>query len=51
MFDAITAKRPYRDPLPVRDALAVMERERDVGLDGLCLDALRAALPALTPQG
>ena len=47
IFDAITAKRPYRDPMPVPEAMARMEQERGVALDGRCLDALRAALPRL----
>ena len=47
IFDAITAKRPYRDPMPVPEAIATMERDRGTALDGRCLDALRAALPQL----
>ncbi|MHB1215733.1 MAG: HD-GYP domain-containing protein [Thiobacillus sp.] len=38
IFDAITAERPYRGPIPVADAIAI---------DGACLDALIHALPEL----
>jgi HD-GYP domain-containing protein (c-di-GMP phosphodiesterase class II) len=44
IFDALTARRPYRDPMPVPDALGLMEADRGTALDGDCLDALRAAL-------
>jgi putative nucleotidyltransferase with HDIG domain len=47
IFDAITAKRPYREPMPVADAIALMERDRGTAIDGRCLDALRAALPGM----
>ncbi len=49
IFDAITARRPYRDPMPVPVAMAVMEKDRGTALDGDCLDALRTALPRLSP--
>ncbi len=47
IFDAITAERPYRGPIPVTDAIAMMEKERDAAIDGACLDALKQALPGL----
>ncbi len=47
IFDAITAKRPYRDPMTVPEAMATLERERGTAVDGYCLDALRSALPSL----
>ena len=47
IFDAITAKRPYRDPMPVPEAIATMERDRGTAVDERCLDALWAALPRL----
>ena len=47
IFDAITAERPYRGPIPVADAIAMMERERDAAIDGDCLDALKQSLPEL----
>jgi putative nucleotidyltransferase with HDIG domain len=47
IFDAITAKRPYRDPMPISEAMATMERDRGTAVDERCLDALRAVLPRL----
>jgi putative nucleotidyltransferase with HDIG domain len=47
IFDAITAERPYRGPIPVAEAIAMMEKERDAAIDGTCLDALKQALPEL----
>ncbi len=47
IFDAITADRPYRGPIPVDQAIAMMEKERDAAIDGDCLDALKRALPEL----
>jgi putative nucleotidyltransferase with HDIG domain len=47
IFDAITADRPYRGPIAVPDAIAMMEKERGTAIDGNCLDALKASLPAL----
>jgi HD-GYP domain-containing protein (c-di-GMP phosphodiesterase class II) len=44
IFDALTAKRPYREPMPIPEALAMMERDRDTAIDGRCLDALRSAI-------
>ncbi len=41
IFDAITAARPYRGPMPLAEAFTLMERERDVAIDGRCLDALK----------
>ena len=45
IFDAITAARPYRDAIPVEQALTLMERERDSAIDARCLDALRRRAP------
>lgn len=45
IFDAITAERPYRGPIPIPEAISMMDRERDAAIDGDCLDALRRCLP------
>ena len=42
VFDAITAERPYRGPIPLDECLAMMRRDQGTALDGLCLDALEA---------
>ena len=47
IFDAITADRPYRGPIPIPEAIAIMEKERGTAIDGDCLDALKCALPEL----
>ncbi|NNM86661.1 MAG: HD domain-containing protein [Phycisphaerales bacterium] len=47
IFDALTAERPYRGALPVREALALMAKDRGIALDPECLDALHAVLPSL----
>lgn len=40
IFDAITAERPYRGPVPVSDCLDIMRRDRGTAVDGACLEAL-----------
>lgn len=45
IFDAITAERPYRGPIPVPEAIAMLERERGSAIDGECLAALQRCLP------
>lgn len=49
IFDAITADRPYRGPIPVPEAIVIMEKERGTAIDGDCLDALKRVLPDLDP--
>jgi HD-GYP domain-containing protein (c-di-GMP phosphodiesterase class II) len=44
IFDALSAARPYRPALPEEVALRLMERDREIGLSGECLDALIVAL-------
>jgi len=44
IYEALTANRPYRAGLPVERALAILESERDVKLDGVAIDALRDAV-------
>ena len=41
IFDALTAERPYRGPIPVPQALQMMEKIRDQAVDGAYLDVLR----------
>lgn len=40
VFDALTARRPYRDAMPVSEALAIMRRDEGTAFDGACLAAL-----------
>ncbi|WP_223246759.1 HD-GYP domain-containing protein [Sulfuriferula thiophila] len=51
IFDAITADRPYRGPIAVPDAIAIMEKECGTAIDPDCLEALKQALPELAAQG
>lgn len=51
IFDAITADRPYRGPVPVPRALEMMEKMRGQAIDPDCLDALRLCLPQLSTTG
>ncbi|WP_304941564.1 HD-GYP domain-containing protein [Marinobacterium rhizophilum] len=47
IFDAITADRPYRGPIPTPAALAIMEAEIGSAIDADCFNALKAALRLL----
>lgn len=44
IFDALTADRPYRGPLPVSQAFEIMDKMAGTALDPRCLDALKNAL-------
>ncbi len=47
IFDAITADRPYRGPIPVDKALQIMANEVDSAIDRDCFNALKAAVVEL----
>jgi HD-GYP domain-containing protein (c-di-GMP phosphodiesterase class II) len=47
VFDAITADRPYRGPIPVPQALEIMGRMAGSALDPVVLEALRQSLDEL----
>lgn len=47
IFDALTASRPYREAMPIEQALTVMHKETGTAIDSDCLSALRAAIPDL----
>lgn len=44
VFDALTARRPYRDALPQEQALAIMAKDVGKAFDADCFAALRSAL-------
>ncbi|MBI5709247.1 MAG: HD domain-containing protein [Candidatus Eisenbacteria bacterium] len=44
IYEALTALRPFRAALTPREALALMRRDRGVGLAPECVDALAAAV-------
>ena len=42
IFDAITAARPYRGPIPVTEAIEIMQKEVGTAIDTRCMQALCA---------
>jgi putative two-component system response regulator len=50
VFDALTTKRPYRDPLLPKEALGMMKREVELGwLDGTIVQEFEPTVRALLP--
>jgi HD-GYP domain-containing protein (c-di-GMP phosphodiesterase class II) len=47
IFDAITAERPYRGPVPVPQALEMMAASVGTAIDAECFEALKAAVQQL----
>ncbi len=43
IFDALAAKRPYRDALPLEKVFSILDSESPRALDPVCLDALKAS--------
>jgi putative nucleotidyltransferase with HDIG domain len=43
VFDALHAKRPYRDSLPIEEVFSIMRKDTPHALDAQCLEALIAA--------
>ena len=41
IFDALTAKRPYRDGLPLEDVFRLMRKDTPHALDPLCVEVLQ----------
>lgn len=50
VYEALTARRPYREGLPVERALEIMEADRGTAFDPDCLDGLRAVVAAAAPD-
>lgn len=50
IFDALTAKRPYREAIPIPVALSMMEKTQGLAIDPSCLDALKVSLIDLGAQ-
>jgi HD-GYP domain-containing protein (c-di-GMP phosphodiesterase class II) len=40
IYDALAAKRPYRDALPPETVFAIMQKDAPQALDASCLEAL-----------
>lgn len=47
VFDALTSRRPYKDPFPLEDALKTMAGKRGSHFDPRLLDAFLAIAPSL----
>ena len=47
IFDALTAERPYRGPLPVSKAFEIMRGDIGTAIDGNCFAALERAMARL----
>lgn len=47
IFDAITADRPYRGPVPLPEALRIMRTQRGTAIDERCMDALEGVVADL----
>ncbi len=41
IFDALAAKRPYRDALPLEKVFEIMQKDAPRAIDAQCLDALK----------
>jgi putative nucleotidyltransferase with HDIG domain len=51
IYDALSAKRPYRDALPLEHVFQIMDKEAPHALDANCLEALKCSCnPATTPS-
>jgi HD-GYP domain-containing protein (c-di-GMP phosphodiesterase class II) len=44
IYDALTAKRPYRDAMPVSQALDIIAKDAGTKLDTKCVEALRSIM-------
>ena len=47
VYDALSAKRPYRDAMAPRDVFAIMDKEAGSGLDARCIDVLKSSMMTL----
>jgi putative nucleotidyltransferase with HDIG domain len=43
VFDALHARRPYRDALPIETVFSMLEKDAPQALDGECVEALEAS--------
>ncbi len=50
VFDALSAKRPYRDALPLQTVYEIMDKDAGAALDPDCISALKFVYPAQVPQ-
>lgn len=50
IFDALTAERPYRGPMPEEQALSIMGESVGTEIDGECYSALKSVLARFNKQ-
>ena len=50
VFDALTSRRPYKEPLTLEASIAILEQGRDRHFDGSLLDVFLALAPRLYQQ-
>ena len=50
VFDALTSRRPYKEPLPFDEAMAILERGRGTHFDPALLDGFRGIAAELHVQ-
>ena len=48
VFDALSAERPYRDALPMREVFAILDKDAGIGLDSDCISVLRSIYADIT---
>jgi putative nucleotidyltransferase with HDIG domain len=44
IYDALSARRPYRDALPLETVLEIMQKDAPHALDGACFEALKCCV-------
>jgi len=49
IYDALSAKRPYRDALPTEKVLEIISKEVPHALDESCFEALKAVAQSQAP--
>ncbi len=51
VYDALAAKRPYREALPLETVLGMMRKDAGQALDGECVEALASAMSTTASLG
>lgn len=47
VFDALSAERPYRGALPLREVFGIMDKDAGIALDARCIDILKSSTMTL----
>jgi HD-GYP domain-containing protein (c-di-GMP phosphodiesterase class II) len=51
IYDALSAKRPYRDAMPLEKVFGIMQKDAPKAIDAQCLDALMTHLAGAGSPG